>query len=202
MKALSSAWASHRCHLWLLWPVCVLVPLHAMPEALKTALSFRVAEAHAGQWYRLLSGQLLHFTWYHTFYNACALVLAGWVLWRELPIWRYWAALFWISLWVGIWLWFTLPQDVDYRGASGVVYGMVALGLCWQWRVAPALYLLALLLLCGKVAFEQTPWFDPAYMAEQLGGPVAGAAHLAGLAGAFSFALLLRLLHKPVGAAR
>lgn len=173
----------HRHAAYLLPAIAILVLQSGEPHW-GSLLSLEPDRVLAGEWWRAITGQWVHFTWYHTFYNATALAMCGYILYSpQKP--RHWlGAMGCIVVTIGVALSLLESHMTEYRGTSGLVYGLVIVGV-WRTRERmPWLYIGFLLFMIGKIIYEQTPLFDPTYLQHELGASVASAAHLWGLLGA------------------
>jgi rhomboid family GlyGly-CTERM serine protease len=144
------------------------------------ALRYERAAILQGEWWRLLTGHLVHFDLHHLLLNLAGLVLI--------------AALFPTEYSVGSWIFIVLasvlaidvgflalrPSLVWYVGASGVLHGALAAGAIKWWQEQPRALASALTaILLGKLGWEQMHGALP------LSGsmPVIVDAHLFGAAG-------------------
>jgi rhomboid family GlyGly-CTERM serine protease len=150
-----------------------------------------------GQWWRLLSGSLVHFSPLHAALDLGAVLLAGGLLERQrYP--RWWRLCLLAAAGGGGAVQWLRPDLRWYGGLSGVAVAMVA-ALCldglgqrsaWGWACAAALALLL-----AKLAWE----FGGGSLSAAAGAQayvVVPQAHAAGLAAA----ALLRLSLPPAGA--
>lgn len=110
----------------------------------------------AGEIWRLVTGNLIHFTLAHLLFDLTAVGVAGWIIeHRGYP--HFWVVVGLSSFAVGAGLLAGMPEVSRYGGLSGVAIGMtVYASLCgmrenglWQ-RVCTALFLLIMV----KVALE------------------------------------------------
>ncbi|HKU15296.1 MAG TPA: rhombosortase [Steroidobacteraceae bacterium] len=158
----------------------------------------RVAILHDHQYWRLLTGHLVHGSVQHLLLNAVGLGLIAALFPREFSL-RGWLLVLASSI-VTIDLGFVLlePQLQWYVGLSGVLHGALAAGAIGWWRhESRALALALTAILVGKLAWEQ--WHGALPLSGDL--PVVVDAHLYGaiggaLAGAF---LCLRSRDWPLG---
>lgn len=108
----------------------------------------------SGQWWRLLTGNLVHLGAWHTFLNGLGVLvfvllcpvtwgMAGW-LWRLVVL----------GLGMSLGLLIAVPSLQGYVGLSGVIHGLFVLGLWPQVRRGDLIALGCLLYLLGKVGWE------------------------------------------------
>jgi rhomboid family GlyGly-CTERM serine protease len=189
---------SLNCDGWrgvLLLSICAgLLLIQSGGGAAQVQLRYDRDGLEAGQWWRWLTGHLIHLGFEHALLDIAGLVLMWALFARDYSParWLLIIALSVIGIDAGLWLLASTTQW--YVGSSGVLHGVLAAGTCAHLsRREPDGWILALFLL-AKLAYEQ--WQGPLPLTA--GGTVIVAAHLYGaLAGALA-ALLLRLLGKPV----
>jgi rhomboid family GlyGly-CTERM serine protease len=178
----------------LLASLTLLLALNGLGDWGRSRLRYeRAALAHA-QWWRLLSGHLVHLGWRHALLNCAGLTLLWMLFAREFAPRRW--------LWIGLvaaasidaGLWFLQPTVDWYLGASGVLHGAWAAGACAMYRRADGGGAALLLLLIVKLVYEQqsgTSLFEGEL-------PLVPAAHLYGTLGGLIGALLPRTRPKPL----
>jgi rhomboid family GlyGly-CTERM serine protease len=163
--------------------------LAAWGDAGRALLCYDRAGLAAGEWWRLVSGHLVHLGWRHAVMDLAAALILGWLFGRELSP-RRWAWVLLLSLLaVNAGLWWLDPGITWYVGLSGVLHGvMAAAAVTLAWRRVPAGYWL-LGALALKLGVEQL--YGPLWLAaESAGGPVIVNAHLYGAAGGILAALV------------
>ncbi|MGB1556259.1 MAG: rhombosortase [Oceanococcaceae bacterium] len=135
------------------------------------------------EWWRLWTGHLIHASWPHVGLNLAGLGLVAW-LFPEPVGWKGQALRFvWLSLFISLLMYATLPELYWYVGLSGVLHGSFVLGLWWLWKQGDGLAALLLALLVGKLIYEH--FFGPLTSDEELVGvPVLTQAHSFGALGA------------------
>ncbi|MHA7833433.1 MAG: rhombosortase [Algiphilus sp.] len=141
-----------------------------------------------GEWWRLWTGHLVHWTPYHLGLNALGLLI--WVLLCP----RRWTAAQWmmvlafLGMSVSLWLWLAQADMTRYAGFSGVLHGLFVLGLVPQAVRRDRIASLCLLYLVVKIIWEQA-FGVPLSDAERIGAAVATDAHLAGVVAAVTLLL-------------
>ena len=109
-----------------------------------------------GEWWRLVTGAGVHFSWSHLVYNVVILLIAGWMLERESRAQFVWLVLI-TSVLSGLYFLFFLPEMKNYAGLSAIV-SAVAVFVClmnikrtsetrWLW-------IFILVLFAAKVIYE------------------------------------------------
>lgn len=145
-----------------------------------------------GEWWRFISGHLIHSDSQHLFWDVAALVVIGWMLERRRPAIFAWGLLAGL-LAVNTWLWFGMPELERYCGLSGVLHSILLLLLATLWREtrSPLVITMVALITC-KIFLEL--WTAEALLTNTAwpGVPIV---HLAGLIGG-SGVLVLAWRHK------
>jgi rhomboid family GlyGly-CTERM serine protease len=143
-----------------------------------------------GQLWRLLTCHFVHLNLNHFLLDGSGFLLVWWVfqdvLTRRLLAW-----------WLGIsapicgLLLLADPGLQGYVGLSGLLHGWLVIALLAGWRTAPWLHSLALLLVAGKLAYEQSRFYDADYLGNLIHGSVYASAHLDGALTGLGIMLLL-----------
>ncbi len=158
-----------------------LFAIAALLPALTPLLRWQRDLPQSGEWYRLLSGHIVHANIRHTLANALALA-ALWLLFRRaLPIRLWLLATLFCALAISALL-FTTGVDW-YVGFSGVLHGLLVLALCRDARLTTPLRALLLGAVAIKIGVEQLiggdsgDWLQIAVVSEaHLFGALSGAA--------------------------
>jgi rhomboid family GlyGly-CTERM serine protease len=139
-----------------------------------------------GQVWRLLSAHFVHLNAYHLNLNLVAVGVYVLLCGSALSPRDWLLRLFVLGLGVGLGLYLLVPEIGRYAGFSGVAHGLFMLGLWPMVRRGDRIALLCMLVLMGKIAWEQ--WFGaPVSDAEAIGGRVAIEAHALGVAVALAY---------------
>lgn len=169
---------------------CALVVLHFLYVDAIIGLAYLRGAIAEGQWWRLLTGHFVHFTGYHAAMNAVGLLFVSAVLLYRQSLLLMAGLNVFLPLFISFGLWW-FHSDIDqYRGYSGVIYGLIAAGLILEWKANRGIHSLALVLLAAKIAYEQLPGYDVDYLMAEIGVPVAIEAHLWGFIGGIAFGLV------------
>ena len=185
-----------KCHglrngLWLLLiGLCFVLQL-----APTETVYFERQRIAQGELWRLLSGHFVHLNWSHFALNMAGLFMV-WLFFRRYLSQAHWMlAIVLIALLCSAGL-YADGQLTSYVGFSGVLHGLFILGALYERKRYPLSGMVLLVLLLGKLIWEQ--WHGALPGSETLsGGRVAVNAHLYGaLAG-----LLYFLLKKPAAKA-
>ena len=134
----------------------------------RQALRFERSAVQAGEAWRLLTGHFAHLGWRHLLLNLAGLLLV-WLLVGQRFDRRQWLvviALTVLGIDLGFWL---LDPDLDwYVGLSGLLHGVLVAGLAARIGDGSREALILLLIIVGKLLWEQ------------LIGPMPGSESLAG----------------------
>lgn len=167
-----------RAH-WLALAVgitCIILQL----SGLQGALRFSRPDIQAGQWWRLLTGNLVHLGYPHLFLNLAGLAVITALLAPAMRAWQWLLTGITSMAGVGIGLLLLDPHLQWYVGLSGVLYGLLLGGAIAEFRYQR---LIAVILACytiGKIVWEQL--YGAVESSEKMtGGNVIVNAHLYGM---------------------
>jgi len=185
--------ADYRSRAVWLPPVAVMALMLLLAlggEAARTALRYDADAIAAGQWWRLLTGNLVHLGWWHLFLNEVGLLVLV-LLCPERLSWTVWLRrLVLIGLGMSAGLYFFVPGTEWYVGMSGVIHGLFVLGLGRQ--IVERRDLIAagcLAYLVGKIAWELIAGV-PVSDESAIGGKVLVESHLYGSLSALIYGLI------------
>lgn len=163
------------------------------------ALEFNRNAIGAGQWWRLVTGHLVHYGWPHMAADMSVFVALCWIAGRRgTGVLRMTAVAIPV---IGAAIYFCSPATITYRGMSGVdaaLFGWVLVTMATErggWRSVA--YVGMLVLAVGRFAFETATGQSllPTSLPEDIA--VVGSAHLAGLAVGCAMAILDRYRAGP-----
>jgi rhomboid family GlyGly-CTERM serine protease len=168
-----------RYGLWLaLCLTLLLLPLLGA-DALRHAWRYERLGIQAGEYWRLITGHLVHLNAAHAVLNAAGLFLL-WCLFARSYRKGQWAiALVMSLLSITVGFWFFEPQLQWYVGASGVLHGVFAAGCLALVFQRDVVGIVAAMVFCAKLIWEQ--WQGPLPFEE--GSSVVVVAHLYGAIG-------------------
>ena len=172
----------------------LLLALQAGGEPVRMALRFERIAIADGEFWRLLTGHVVHLGWTHLALNLAGLALCAAMspfLFRPRLVWM--TALLAIN--ISMLMLVFSPQVSDYVGFSGVLYGLFVCGL-WPQRRDPAMAA-ALLLVVGWMVWQ---WLGAPMAAEErlIGGTIVSIAHVHGSWLGLLLAVLLRWLERQL----
>jgi rhomboid family GlyGly-CTERM serine protease len=157
-----------------------------------SSLEWRPDLAHSGEWWRLVTGHLVHLNGWHLVLNLAGLALVLALYPRFLPRLTLSIALIWLAIFISLGLLLLLPELPGYRGFSGCLHGLAALLAVRSFREDWVLSASILVLLAGKLVMESAG-LGLADTANFIGGPVVWQAHALGFAGGIVFAGLSQI---------
>lgn len=159
----------------------------------------RIALAQ-GEWWRFLSGQLVHLGWLHLGLNLLGLALVWELVGRHLPIRAWVVAIPLCGLGVGLGLWWLSPEILWYVGLSGCLHGLFAAGAVAAVMRRQRFGWILMAALTAKLAYEQLAGSAPG-VEGLIGGRVVTAAHLYGAVagGLFAVGWTLTIRGAPRG---
>jgi rhomboid family GlyGly-CTERM serine protease len=184
--------------LWAFLAICaVLVALESLGDDARLLLRYERDLVAHGEWWRLITGHLVHLGWTHLALNVMGLALM-WALFYPDYSLRGWALILACSLVAIDAAFFFIERDVRwYVGLSGILHGVMAAGtIAYVRRREPGAWILVPFL-AAKLAYEQLVGTMP-YSLDSAGGPVVVDAHLYGVLGAIIGVLALRWRRQPL----
>ena len=176
---------------WLTIAVCIAIALLLSfgGEHIRLLLQYDRIAISAGQWWRLVTGHIVHGTAQHTFVNVLGAVMMA-ALFNRTYSFKGWIIVIICGLvCIDLGFWFLMPQLQWYVGLSGILHAVLAAGAVAWWKTEPKpLALLLTLIMVGKLMWEQT--FGALPLSGEL--PVVVNAHLYGEIGGLLGAALCR----------
>lgn len=150
----------------------------------------------AGQWWRLLTAPIVHLGWIHMLLNATGLMLVFSLFWERVSTNTWLIGITGCSLGSSIGLLIFNP-NVDWCvGMSGMLHGLLALGIIASLDKDRWLAGIAGLLLLAKLLSELTG--GPMPSTERIiGNAVVTEAHLYGVISGMTISIIRRLMANP-----
>lgn len=159
--------------------------LTAFEQASLPLLSLQSAKVAEGEYWRLLTANLVHFGWAHTLMNIAAFLLCSLAFFNDVALKQYTLLVLWCCLGVGVGVLVFSPEYSPYAGLSGAIHGLIVAGLL-QTRAYP-LWIKAggLILLVAKLIQENLPGYQATDLQELIPVTIAVESHVYGaIAGA------------------
>jgi len=148
-----------------------------------------------GESWRLISGHFAHLGWSHLALNSAGLLLVWFLVGGAYSL-RVWIAITGVTFaTMDIGFWFLNPELYWYVGMSGLLHGLLVAGIVTRLCKIDAETAILLLLLVGKITWEQFSGPVPGSESTS-GGPVIVDAHLYGALGGALGAILARIRVK------
>ncbi len=152
-------------------------------------LSLEPLQVNAGEYWRILTANFVHFGWAHTLMNVAALLLCTLALLSEVSLAKYLSLLLVCCLSVGAGIYWLNPEYQPYAGLSGAIHGLVIAGLI-QARAYPLwIKIGGLLLVMGKLVQENLPGYEATDLQQLIPAAVAVESHVYGAIAGATFAL-------------
>ncbi len=171
-------------------PLILLAFLMALMQLLgPETLRYDPRAIAGGEFWRLLTGHLVHANARHLLLNLTGLILCQALTGVRWRLWQWGWRILWLASAISLGFWLLQPQIHWYVGFSGVLFGLYLLAAVEVIRQQPLVSSLLILLLLAKILIEQ---FSSVKIgsSEWIGVPVLVDAHLYG----FLAALLLLML--------
>ncbi|HEX7047497.1 MAG TPA: rhombosortase [Gammaproteobacteria bacterium] len=189
-------WVFRTWPLWLLGFFAVVFSLLGGPSS--PALRYERVAVLAGEWWRLLSGNLVHLGIAHLLLNLAGLALIGWIFGPGLRAAHWLWVLLGSGIAIGVGFLLLNPELAWYVGLSGVLHGLLLGAAVLDRGYDRRLRIVLILGVFAKLAWEQWAGALP-FTAEAAGGPVVVDAHLYGAIGGLLAGILLALRERRAG---
>lgn len=182
---------------WLAaWPLLLLALLASLVELLgggpDSPLRYLRVAVQDGEWWRLLSANLVHLGGQHLLLNIAGLALVLLLFGRGLRSMQWLGLLLAAALVQAAGFLWLEPQLEWYVGMSGLLHGLIIGGALLDLTFPCRERNILLLLIGAKLAWEQVHGAVP-FTAAAAGGPVVVDAHLYGAIGGFAAAVAFLL---------
>lgn len=174
--------------------VMLSILLQLMPESVRNHLVYQRIAIEQGEWWRLLTGHILHTNYWHLLLNLLGLLF---IMSLHARHQRY-LALIWQLLFhatfISLALYFWQPQILTYVGLSGVLHALLCWGAIMDIRGKDYTGWLLLAGITGKVGWEQFQGADPE-LEQLISAAVAIDAHWYGLLSGILLAAVTFIAH-------
>lgn len=183
---------------WATGFAVLLIALQLLPADWHRSLWYDRQGVAAGEYWRILTGNLVHLGWTHLALNVGSLLVGIWVFYpARNPI--AWAiAQFVCSLATSIGLYLFSPGIQWCVGMSGALHGLLMIGAIDWIRQGDRIGWLMLLIWTAKLAWEQFKGAMP-LSAETVGSAVVTDAHLWGAIGGLLYVAGEHLYRRRAG---
>jgi rhomboid family GlyGly-CTERM serine protease len=171
---------------WATGFALILLSLQLLPPELHRALWFDRQAIEAGEYWRILTGNLVHLGWAHLFLNVGALLIGIWIFYPGRTPLGWIVAQLTCAITTSLGLLLFSPQISWCVGMSGALHGLLIIGAIDWIRAGDRAGWLLLAVWTGKIAWEHWRGALP-FSAETVGAPVVTDAHLWGAAGGLLF---------------
>ena len=175
--------------------VVTLVSVFLQAAGWDTLLRYSREGVQHGEWWLLITGNLVHLGWNHLILNLAGLFMVWWFYDDEFSVLE-WIWIFVVSgLFVTVGLYFLDPGLIWYVGLSGLLHGLFIAGGIRLLGRDTRFAVMLLALFAAKLTYEQLVGSLPG-TTDMAGGPVVVDAHLyGGIGGAVAVTLLLGFRH-------
>jgi rhomboid family GlyGly-CTERM serine protease len=169
----------HSAVPWAAGLFLLFIILAWLPGA-EDALSYQRQAIASGQYWRAFTGHFVHLNLAHALMNGVGTLMLAVFLRQELPLRYWWTVLLIAPFGISLGLWFKQPELLGYAGFSGVLHGLLYLGVLRLLPVSRVFAGAVLLVLISRQIWEQTGSYDPEYLRSVIHGRVMPDAHLFG----------------------
>lgn len=154
----------------------------------------------SGQFWRVLTGHLVHSNGWHLILNLASLLLIGLLFSQHLTI-KFWSLLFTVSglLISGFYYWYA-PEFDSYVGLSAILYSAIIAGALLDLKEQPLIASLVLVVVTGRVIWQQF-YGSVDSLAELIDNRVAIESHLFGIISGYLLGLVLLLRQRRLSEA-
>ena len=160
----------------------MLVALQLLPAPWRRALWYDRVAIGDGQWWRILTGNLVHLGWTHLALNVAALVIGIWVFYPARTPIAWVMALIVCAVVSSSGLYLFSPNIVWCVGMSGALHGLLMIGAIDWIRQGDRMGWALLVIWTSKLAWEHFQGALP-FSTETVGSEVVTDAHLWGAVG-------------------
>lgn len=152
-------------------------------------LVFKRDNINQGQWWRLITGNLVHTNLPHLGMNLAGLWISAFLFAGYISVKSYIFSLLFLIIGVGLGIYFFSPALMWYAGISGALYGLFLIGAVYAILHKDYITGVPLLILIPAKIIWDMIYGGSQSSAELIGVPVATDAHLYGMIAAIPLAL-------------
>ena len=178
----------------------VIIALGFTGQWVNEYLSYDRHALLSGELWRVLTAHLVHSNVYHTFMNLGILAVSVFLFGKCTHVSGWLVVFVSLCLLDSLGLFVFSSHVVNYVGMSGVLYGILSFGLLKDIKKGKWINGITLLLLAGKIIWEQLPGYDVNYLRSKIDAAVIVDAHLYGYIGGIVLYLIFIVFTKIRGA--
>lgn len=186
--------SSYRAALFLALAALLVLLQSFGPEAIRW-LRLEPSALSSGEWWRLITGNLVHLGWAHLGWNLAALALLWIFCGPDLSTTAWALALIATLVGTGLGLAVGAPELGWYVGFSGALHGLFVIGAAARLGKRHWDGVLVLAVIVAKILYEQIQGPMPG-VARTVGGPVVVDAHLYGALSGALWIVALRITQR------
>ncbi|MCP3674369.1 MAG: rhombosortase [Gammaproteobacteria bacterium] len=164
--------------------------LWILGEPTLEALMYHRQAISDGQYWRFISGHLVHSNGWHLLLNISSLIMIGLLFNHHLSI-IFWIIVFVISAFVisATYFWYA-PEFDYYVGLSAVLYAVIIIGALLDLKEQPFIAALILIVVTGRVIWQQYAGSID-YLTDIIDSRVAIESHLFGIISGYLIGIIL-----------
>lgn len=148
----------------------------------------------SGEVWRLFTAHFVHLSAPHLLGNSLGIIVLGYMAGNSLSIKLGIGLLIWCCAVVGVGLYVFADYLKGYVGFSGVLHGLLLVAPFVSNSYSNRIARLILLVIVGKVIWEQTPFYNDMAMFDVIGGRVETKAHALGVFAGLTFLIVYKSL--------
>jgi len=177
--------------LWFFIIVAALIILLWIPgEYSIELLNYQRSAVSNGEYWRLITGHLVHSNIWHLLLNLASLTMIGLLFSQHLSI-KLWSTVFILSaIIISGCYYFIAPEYERYVGLSAVLYSVIIIGALHDLKQQTLVAMLILIVVTGRVIWQQYHGSVDS-LAELIGDRVAIESHLFGISTGYLIGLTL-----------
>lgn len=158
--------------------LCLLVYLAG--DTLTSLFQFDRQAISSGEYWRLVTSHVTHLSFAHLTLNLLALALSAYVADPKHSVGYLLALWGWLMVFTGVGLYFYASDLNYYVGLSGALHGALLAAIVPSPYYSRFIRILVVLVISGKVIWEQTSFYNDMGNAELIGGRTEARAHMLG----------------------
>lgn len=160
------------------------------------ALGLDATKVHAGELWRIITANFVHFGWAHTLMNIAAFLVCYYAFFSNSRQWQFIGLIILCCVFVGTGILYLNPYYAPYAGLSGAIHGLIAAGVLLNREYPLWIRWVAGLCLTGKVMYENSGYFEATDLQKLIDAQVAVESHLYGAIGGTTYALIEKIVSR------